>query len=194
MKRISLVLFLALLATVARGETQSLEKIKQGISANMHANYQACNEENMDKLLACMSDEMPDPHPFVQTVQDLWDECDTYNRLDDVKVLRRCDVPHANCRYPYATALITQTVIKVNNGKGEHVRESCENGKCPTDNRLRNLFGVDTDAETTRILMLFKHEDGEWKLIAGITEPEPVTKPGAKQPRRPQVAQQSVFN
>jgi hypothetical protein len=165
-----LVLALALLAVTVRGESPS--KVKAGILHNLEANCQACNEENLDKLLATMSDEMPNRDLFIETTLAGWRELDTYNRIDKVEVLKHSDAPHANCRYPYATALVTQTIIKVGDGQAS-VFKQCEDGEC-YDKDLAHKMNVDPKFETARMQMLFKHEDGEWKLIAGLTDPEPV--------------------
>jgi hypothetical protein len=170
---------LALLATIARGEApKSLEDMRWGITKNLHDNYQACNEENMQKLLACMSREMPNRDLFVQTVRDEWAVGDTYNRLEHVEVLEHSDAPHANCSYPYATAWVTQTVIQMQDADAKQTsvfRQQCKNGRCNVED-LAHKMGVTTKTETTKLQMLFKHEQGQWKLIAGLTEPVPAGK------------------
>lgn len=168
-----LAIGMVFLAMVVYGAPpQSLAKTEQGITENLQANCIACNEENMDKLLACMSEEMPNRELFIQTTAAAWRELDTYNRVDDVEVLRQSNAPHANCRYPYATALVTQTIIKVNEGQSS-VFKQCEKGGC-FDKDLAHKMNLDPRFETARTQMLFKHEGGQWKLIAGLTDPEPV--------------------
>jgi len=179
MKCFMLAIGVALLVTVVQGAPpQSLAKIKQGITQNLEANCIACNEENMDKLLACMSEEMPNRGLFIETTEATWREIDTYNRLDEVKVLRQSNAPHANCQYPYATALVTQTIVKVDNGQSS-VFKQCEKGEC-FDKELAQKMNIDPKFETARTQMLFKHEGGQWKLIAGLTDPEPVEKGSGK--------------
>jgi hypothetical protein len=173
MKRFMLAINLFVVATVAHGAPpQSLAKIEQGITENLQANCIACNEENMEKLLACMSEEMPNQALFIQTTEAAWREIDTYNRVDEVKVLRQSNAPHANCQYPYATALVTQTIIKVDNGQSSALKQ-CEKGES-FDNELARKMNLDPKFETARTQMLFKHEHGQWRLIAGLTDPEPV--------------------
>lgn len=175
MTRVFVFTVLALVTSVVRGE--SPEKTKRGITRNLEDNCIACNEENMDKLLVCMSKEMPNRHLFIDTTLAAWRETDTYNRLDDVKVLTQSSAPNANCRYPYATAMVTQTIIKVNNGQSS-VFKQCEKDGC-FDKELAHKMNLDPKFETARMQMLFKHEEGKWKLIAGLTDPEPV-EAGAK--------------
>lgn len=174
MKRFLLPIVLVLVTSVARGE--SPEKTKRGIMKKLEDNCIACNEENMDKLLACMSKEMPNRQLFIDTTEAAWREMDTYNRVDDVKVLKQSNAPNANCRYPYATALVTQTIVKVkaeNTNGQSSVFKQCEKDGC-FDKELAHRMNLDPKFETARMQVLFKHEDGEWKLIAGLTDPEPV--------------------
>lgn len=165
-------LVLALLATVARGE-QARENVRWGLIKNLQANYQACNEENMEHLLETMSEEMPNRELFQKVTREEWAAGDTYNKLEDVVVLEHSNAPNANCEYPYATAMVTQTVVQLRRGDEQALsvfRSRCEDGKCsPSD--LAERMGLNTKTETTRLQMLFKHEGGEWKLVAGLTRP-----------------------
>jgi hypothetical protein len=213
MKRISLVLgvflVLVLLATAARSE-QSPEEVRAGIIDNLYVNYHACNEENMSKLLKTMSREMPNRELFQQVTRREWAAGDTYSRLEDVEVLAESDAPNSNCVFPYATAWVTQTVVQVS-GERKNVsvfKSRCKNGKCDGED-LAHKMGLATKTETTKLQMLFKYENGEWKLIAGLTDPIPAG-PDAQQaerenetpesavPARPGAAQKraerSVFN
>lgn len=178
LRRVMLAMGLVCAMSAARGESPA--KTKQGIVENLQSNCVACNEENMDKLLECMSEEMPNRDVFIETTLAAWREMDTYSRVDDVEVLRQSSAPHANCRYPYATALVTQTIIKVDNGQSS-VFKQCEKGEC-FDRELAHKMNIDPKFETARTQMLFKHEGGQWKLIAGLTDPEPVDKGGGKRP------------
>lgn len=176
MKHVMLAVGLIVMASAARGAPpQSPAKIKQGITENLEANCIACNEENLDKLLACMSDEMPNRELFIETTLAGWREMDTYNRVDKVEVLRQSNAPHANCRYPYATALVTQTIIKVGDGQASVFKQG-EDGKRSYDKELAHKMNIDPRFETARMQMLFKDEEGEWKLIAGLTDPQPIKK------------------
>lgn len=152
------------------------EETLQGIVANLQENYAACTEENMDRLLACMSEEMPNKRRFVSIVEGTWAVEDAYHRLDDVKLLKRSNAPNARTDFPYATAVVTQTVMKMSQ-RVENTsvfRSACENGRCRSDKDMEHLMAISPHHETVRLQMLFKKENGKWKLIAGLTRPEPI--------------------
>jgi hypothetical protein len=136
----------------------------------------------MDKLLACMSKEMPNKRLFMTTVDMEWSCNDFYNKLDAVEVLTDSDAPNANCEYPYATAWVTQTIIALrhNDENISVFKRRCDKGKCKSPADLAHKMGLSTKTETTKLQMLFKYEDGEWKLIAGLTDPIPAGKDAAQ--------------
>jgi hypothetical protein len=157
---------------VAQARGESPEAIKQGIWENMQANFHACNEENLPKLLATVSRELPQRELFVETIKAEWAAEDTYTRLVDVEVLPHSDAPNANCTFPYATAWITQQTIRPNS-QNIQAFEQCRNGRC-RDKDLAHLFAISPNHDTVRYQALFKKEGGKWKGIANLTEPEPV--------------------
>jgi hypothetical protein len=168
----AVILWTLLAGIVQAAPPAGTAETKQGIVENLQANCVACNEENMDKLLATMSCEMPNRNMFIETTRAAWQEIDTYNRLEGVEVLRESTAPHANCQYPYATALVTLTIIKFDNGQKSVFKQCEKNGAFDRD--LAHQMNLDPQFETARSQMLFRHEDGQWKLIAGLTTPEPV--------------------
>lgn len=151
------------------------DSTRAGIFENMQANLEACTYEDMDKLLACMSEEMPNRELFIDTVEQSWRVTDTYNTLVDVKILKRSQSRWANFRYPYATALITQRTVNMR--QTENIRREwddiCEDGKCE-ENELARAMALSNRDETIQFEALFKHEAGQWKLIANITRPKTV--------------------
>lgn len=158
------------IAVNARGENP--EAVRQGIWANMEANFRACNEENLQKLLATVSRELPQRELFIETIRAEWEAEDTYTRLVDVELLAHSDAPNANTRFPYATALITQETLRPSS---ENIQafEQCKNGRC-RDKDLAHLFAISPNHNTVRYQALFKKEGGKWKGVANLTEPEPV--------------------
>jgi hypothetical protein len=176
-KFVLLVAFIlgCLVAAAANG-AETAESTENGIRSNMEENLAACTEENMPRLLGLMSKEMPNKKLFVETVELEWSVEDAYWRLDDVEVLEHSDAPHASCEFPYATAMITQSRHSVpqRNNISRVFRSACEDGKCKTDSAMAKLMAVAHDAETVKFQALFKFEGGKWKLVANLTEPEPV--------------------
>lgn len=151
------------------------EKTLEGIVANMQRNMRACTEEDIYGLLECMSAEMPNRAAFISVMRRTWAEEDAYHRLDDVKLLEHSDAPHARTDFPYAVAVVTQTVLKTKQeGVDSVFRSSCKDGKCDLDKELAHRMSLSPKFETFRLQMLFKKEKGEWKCVAGLTDPEPV--------------------
>lgn len=173
------VLCVLLAYTPAADATETTESTRDGIFQNMQANLEACTYEDMDKLLACMSEEMPNRELFIDTVENAWEMTDTYNTVVDVKVLKRSQSRWAQFKYPYATALITQRTVNVR--QTENIRsqwaDTCQDGKCTEDELARMMALTDRD-ETIEFEALFKHENGQWKLIANITRPKIVVEAG----------------
>jgi hypothetical protein len=152
------------------------EETLQAIVANLHENFAACTDENLERLLATMSEEMPNRKKFIKACQSTWNVNDAYHRLEDVKLLKRSTAPFARTDFPYATVVVTQTILQMSSRpeNASVFRSSCENGRCKTDDEMAHLMSLSTNSETTRLQMLFKKEHGKWKLIAGLTRPEPV--------------------
>lgn len=162
---------------------ESPKAIEQGIRANLEENYAASNAEDLPRLLRSMSQEMPQRKLFVDTCKQEWAVADHYYRLVDVQVLEHSDAPNASCEYPYATALVTQQIVLLRKEDARAIRESCPDGRCPQDDaELAQIFGLRPRWETSRVHMLFKHEGGKWKLVAGLTAPEPVDQGAESRP------------
>ncbi len=155
----------------------------------MEQNMAACTEENMDKLLALMSSEMPNRQRFIATVDSVWSVEDTYNRIDSLEVLDKTPAPMGRTKYPYATARIQQTTYFVTSRNNERAifRQICEDGRCDQD-EMAHLMAVAPHHEQTEYEALFKYENGEWKIVANVSIPVPVGSP----PKYPRV-KRSVF-
>lgn len=153
-------------------DAPSREEIHQGIVKSVKAQFEACNEENMDKLMAVMSKEMPDKGRFQIEVDSFWSVHDSHSILEQVDVLEDSDAPGSEFEYPYATVKITQTVLELKSG---NPRNPVFVRKCRTGDRepleIATQLGVLDRVATTSVEVLFKHEDGEWKLVNGLTEP-----------------------
>ena len=101
------------LTPVIAARPDSAEKTLEGIVANMQENMAVCTDENLPKLLACMSDEMPNRQLFVQTVSKNGRRLTPIIDSTTSKYLEHSNAPHARTEFPYAVAMITQTVTRV---------------------------------------------------------------------------------
>ena len=134
------------------------------IRAVMEENLAACNEENLPRLLATMSREMPNRELFIEETQKEWAATDSYARLVDLQVLRQSSAPRANTRLPYATVRIVQTTVT-----------GARKGDEPPSEFARKMV-LAQDAPTVEFETLWKKEGGKWRLVANLTAPSPVEK------------------
>lgn len=125
------------------------------IRALMQENFEASNREDLEGVLATMSEEMPQRELFIQQCKREWEASDLYYRLDDVKVVRQ-----TKWRPPYLVATVRQTITG-NEGQAQ-------------DRKLSDIMSLNTDVPSTEQEVLFKRERGSWKLVACVTEPRPV--------------------
>ncbi len=163
---------LALPSATPAQETLSLEEARAGIVKSVQAQFDACNEENMEKLLSVVSQEVPSRRRLITEVDSCWSVNDSYNILESVEILDDSDAPGAEFEYPYATARVTQTVLELrhNDERKPVFLRKCRNGdRDPLE--IATHLGLLSRAETSSVEVLFKHEDGEWKLVNGLTEP-----------------------
>jgi hypothetical protein len=171
------------------GAQPGVATMKADIQANMERNMEACNEEDLDKLLGLMSKEMPNRNRFINTIQSFWTTNDTYNRLEHLEVLKRSNAPNGITKYPYATVKVRQTTRYIRSRPEDNAvwKQVCADGKCSAD-EMPHLMAIAPRAETVEYEVLFKYEDGEWKGVANVSEP---VEPG-QPPRYPRM-RRSVF-
>lgn len=129
----------------------------------MVENLAAADAEDMPRLLATMSREMPNRELFIRETTQEWAAADTYTRLVELEVLRHSTAPHANTRLPYATVRVVQTMLKSERKPG-----STE----PSEWSRRML--LDQKHPTVAYETLWKREGGKWRMVAGLTPPQPV--------------------
>lgn len=188
---VTLVAVLGLLMVAVHGAppAAAARDVETKLRALMDANMAACNEENMDKLLELMSKEMPNRKKFMLVVDQQWSVNDTYNRIDELEVLKTTPAPYGNTKFPYATARIVQTTYYVNQRAEAKaaLQGICADGKCD-DSEMAHLMAIAPRHEQTEYECLFKFEDGEWKIVANVSAPVP---PGS--PRRYTHRKRSVF-
>jgi hypothetical protein len=183
--------------TYARAEEEvTPDSTRYGIMENMQANMAACNAEDMDALMACMSEEIPNKERFKDTVDQMWDVTDTYNTVLDVEVVQDSESRWARYDYPYATARITQRTYhaQVSDAARSVFGQCRANGGQCGEKDLARLMGLTSRDETIQFDALFKHEDGKWKLIANISRPKTLAENGVDRPKQSsQKAGRSVF-
>ena len=154
-KLYALLLFFLFSATACADTTT------KAITKLMEENCAAATAEDLPRVLATMSSEMPQRELFIEQCKREWAETDSYHRIENVKVVRT--------RGAYAIAIITQTVMT------QKQAEDSDADNAP-DAELTHAMSLHTDVPTTQVPMLFKREKGRWKLVAGLTPPQPVSK------------------
>jgi hypothetical protein len=154
-------------------EPEASDDPRAAIIKTLQVHFQACNEENMAKLLATMSKDLPNQRLLVSDVESQWGVNDTYTKLEDVEILDDSDAPHAVFEYPYETALVTQTVIElsVGNERNEVFYRKCRKPDADAVSLAKDM-GLATCVATTQVEVLFRHEDGEWRFVRGLTAPK----------------------
>lgn len=152
-----LFVLLVLCCGVAKAETtqQALEKV-------MQENLDACTHEDLPRLMATMSVEMPTRELFMEQCRQEWAQSDCYHKLESVKVVK-----WAGVRAPYALAIVVQTIQPQ-----QHL--TAEEPETTADDSLSHLFQLRTSKPTTWQPILFKREKGKWKVVACLAEPQPL--------------------
>ncbi len=150
----------------------SSDEILQGIEKSVRAQFEACNEENMDKLLAVVSQDVPSRQMLMTAVDSAWSVDDAFMVLKSVEVLHDSDAPGAEFEYPYSTVRITQTVLelRVNDDRTPVFLRKCRKGDRKPE-EIASQLGILRGVETSSAEVLYKHEDGVWKLVNGLTAP-----------------------
>lgn len=125
------------------------------ILAILQGNFDACNREDADALLATCSVDMPDRKGFREESVRLWKEKDIHYSLVDFKVVE--------VDGDYAVADIIQ---KTHSTDRKHSSDK--------DRAYRNGTTLLPEAEVVRYKAAFKKDFGVWKCYLTISEPEPV--------------------
>lgn len=146
----SFILLLGLLGCSVSfaGDAEEIHNILQ-------ANFAACNNEDVDALLATCSVDMPDRKRFRDESIRLWKEKDIHYSLVEFKII--------SIEGPYAAAEVVQKT---------HATDRKHSGE---DERFfRNGTGLLPDAEVVCYVAAFKKDFGKWKCYMTISEPIPV--------------------
>ena len=140
--------------------TAQADSLQDQLTRVLQENFDAANHEDLGRLMATMSAEMPLRQEFMQQCKDEWETSDLYYRLEELKPLKDPSV-----RPPYAAARIVQTIT---GGNGAVEEES-------------DSWSLRTAHETTWLVILFKKEKGKWKVVESLTEPAPLEQVGNKE-------------
>lgn len=149
------------LCAAAPPASKAVEKEGEHIRAVLQANFQACNEENLEALMATCSREPPGTEEFAEEAKKLFKDTDVYLRLADFELLE--------LRPPFASARVIQITLPAN----EKDRQTGD---------ARQVFFRGNSAllpqwETCEYTQTFKKEGGKWKLYAITTKPTPAVWP-----------------
>jgi hypothetical protein len=137
------------------------KKDVENIRAVLQANFQACNEENLEALLGTLSVAMGGKQEFANEARTLFEQTDVYLRLADFELLE--------LRPPVASARVIQITLPAN----EKDRESGD---------ARQVFFRENSAllpkwECVEYTQTFRKEKGQWKVHQITTEPKPAVWP-----------------
>jgi hypothetical protein len=127
----------------------------------LEANFQACNHENVEALLATMSKSMPGVPEFAKEARDTFDQTDAYFRLADFELVE--------FRPPYAVARVIQITLP----RDEQDRTT----GTPQQIFYRGRSGLLPPWECVEYLQRFKKEGGKWKVDLIMTKPRPAEWP-----------------
>lgn len=148
--------WIAAILFVLIGASVQAESTLSALTALMQENLNACTVEDMPRLMATMSAEMPQRKLFEEQARAEWESSDLYHKLDNVKIVR-----WRQFRTPYLVAIVTQTIVSQAAFQAE-----------PKD--LSHAFALRTRTPQTRSAILFKKERGKWKIVIGLGQPVPV--------------------
>ncbi len=140
---------------------KAVAKEAEQIRLVLEENFQACNNENVDALMATCSREPKGTEEFADEARTLFKETDVYLRLADFELLE--------LKPPYASARVVQITLPAD----EKDRTSVD---------ARQVFYRGNSAllpqwETCEYTQTFKKENGKWKLYAITTKPKPAVWP-----------------
>jgi len=154
-----LAVLLTLCSVALRADDATIEAIRDVMVENLAA----ADAEDMPRLLATMSREMPNRELFIRETRTEWAVADTYTRLIDLEVLRHSDAPHAITRPPYATVRVVQKMLKSERKPG-----------APEPSEFSRRMLLDQRHPTVEYETLWKREGGKWRMVACLTDPRPV--------------------
>jgi hypothetical protein len=151
--------------TFRRAEPEATQPVgrtrREELLAVAEESASASTAHDLPRLLDLMSQESPDRELFISQCRKEWAQSGLHYRVDGLEVLDRPD-----WEFPYAVAMVTLTIRDLTQDR---------NTRPPLpDDPLSHKMQLRTRVPTTRCEWLFKNEDGAWKVVANLTEPEAV--------------------
>lgn len=141
--------------------SKAADKEIEHIRAALQANFQACNEENLEALMETLSVAMDGREEFANEARTLFRDTDVYLRVADFELLE--------FRPPFASARVIQITLPAN-------------GKDRESGDARQVFFRGKSAllpkwECVEYTQQFRKENGHWRLHLITTEPKPAVWP-----------------
>jgi hypothetical protein len=148
-------------ASAAPPATKAVEKESEQIRAVLEANFQACNQENLEALMDTLSGAMDGRQEFANEARTLFQDTDVYLRLADFELLE--------LRPPFASARVIQITLPADE-------------KDRTSGDAKQVFFRGNSAllpkwECVEYSQTFRKENGRWKLHLITTAPKPAVWP-----------------
>jgi len=169
--------FLVFLGLTTAAQAAS-PRVANELRAAMMVNFDACNREDVDALLASCAESMPRQRQFRQESERTFAEKDIYYRL--------LDLTNVEVKGEWARARVVQETI---------TRDDRSSADSKAD-FYREHSGLLTANEVVEYLQVFRKERGKWKLYMIVSKPRPLSSSEAvKEFKRAGVkpATQSVF-
>lgn len=142
---------LALSSWAVAGDREEMREV-------LAENFRACNEEDVEALMATCSVDMPDREGFRRESEVLFREKDIHYSLVDFRVTQ--------VRGDYAKAWVVQATYAEDRNS-----DSAERG------RFRSGTTLLPQDECVEYMVAFKRDGGRWKCLATISEPIPYRSP-----------------
>ena len=148
------------------GLSRAAQRDAPAIREVLEANFQACNHENVDAVVATLSKTMPRVPEFAKEAKDTFEHTDAYFRLADFELLEY--------RPPYALARVVQITVP----RDEKDRTT------GTDQQIfyRGRSGLLPQWECVEYLQGFRREGGKWKVHLINSEPKAAVWPPGSEP------------
>jgi len=149
MRYVFFVVFLGLTATAQAASPRLATDLRQA----MMVNFEACNREDVDALLASCSESMPRQEEFRRESTETFEEKDIYYRL--------LDITNVEVRGEWARARVVQETLT----RDERASDDAQN------DFYREHSGLLTANEVVEYVQVFRKDGKTWKLYMIVSKP-----------------------